>query len=258
MEGNNDIEAFKERSARNAGLGESNDYEAKMLEAFVGKPEDPEKGFWYANAFSKYNVNGVDSMKWNWSWWAFFGGVLFLLYRKAYAAAGGLFLMGIASSLVPGAGLIINILAGGFSTYFVYKTYQSKKLAIEAAHQSESKRIEMMRAVGGYNTWAAWILPIIVVLGILAAVAIPKLANTTSAAKATMEVSNLSTCLSESNAPGFNNGRANLNIQSCQNLVCFNVSDDGYGNVVANDSGSYEPYCGESVEIAKNVGLLLP
>ncbi len=178
-----DIEAFKAQSkaraeANSDGSGElSSDYEARMLEAFVGKPDNPEKGFWYANAFSKYNVNGVDTMKWNWSWWAFFGGVLFLLYRKAYAAAGGLFLMGLAASFFPGAGLIINILAGGFSTYFVYKTYQTKKQQIEAAVQDENQRIGMMQQLGGYNAWAAWILPVIVLLGIIAAVAIPKAAS---------------------------------------------------------------------------------
>jgi len=175
IEDQNEVEAFKERSRtreeQSVGSGENSEYEAKMLEAFVGKPDKPEKGLWYANAFAKYDVNGVDAMKWNWSWWAFFGGIWFLIYRKAYAAAGGLFLIAIASSFVPFGGLVISILAGGYSPYFVYKTYKTKKLQIEAAEGDENRRVEMMEKLGGYNTWAAWLFPVIVVIAIIAGVA---------------------------------------------------------------------------------------
>ncbi len=154
------------------------EYEARMLEAFVGKPDTPEKGLWYANSFSKYDMNGVDVMKWNWSWWAFFGGIWFLLYRKAYAAAGGLLLISILASFIPFSGIIISILAGGFSTYAIYKVYKTKKHEIEASTMDEEQRIEMMRVVGGYNAWVAWVFPIIVLLGILAALVLPKLEDT--------------------------------------------------------------------------------
>ncbi len=180
-ENNSDIEAFKEHSRERNEMSsgvQTNEYEAKMLEAFVGKPDSPEKGLWYANAFSKYDINGVDVMRWNWSWWAFFGGIWFLIYRKAYAAAGGLFLISIVASFIPFSGIVISILAGGFSTYFVYRVYKTKKLEIEAANLDESQRIEMMKVVGGYNAWAAWVFPILIVLGILAAIAVPQLAET--------------------------------------------------------------------------------
>jgi hypothetical protein len=149
-----------------------------MLEAFVGKPESPEKGLWYANAFAKYEINGVDVIKWNWSWWAFFGGIWFLLYRKAYAAAGGLLLISIVASIIPYSGIIISILAGGFSTYFVYKVYKTKKREIEARYMDDEQRIEMMKVVGGYNAWVAWVFPIIIVLAVLAAIAVPQLEET--------------------------------------------------------------------------------
>ncbi len=179
-ENNNETEAFEEQSHERNEVDfgmQSNEYEAKMLEAFVGKPDSPEKGLWYANAFSKYDVNGVDVMRWNWSWWAFFGGIWFLLYRKAYAAAGGLLLISIIASFIPFSGIIISVLAGGFSTYFVYRVYKMKKLEIEAANLDENQRIEMMKVVGGYNVWAAWVFPVLIVLGILAAIAVPKLAE---------------------------------------------------------------------------------
>lgn len=171
MEDKNELEAFKERSSERAQPKDiSSDYEAKMLEAFVGKPDAPEKGLWYANAFAKYNMNGVDQMAWNWSWWAFFGGIWFLLYRKAYAAAGGLFLISLASAFIPFAGLIVWILSGGYSTYFVYKVYKTKKFEIEAAQQNESDRIATMSLLGGYNQWAlvvAIILNVLVFIGLI-------------------------------------------------------------------------------------------
>ena len=131
-----------------------NDYDNNMVEAFVNKPEVTQ---WYKNAFSRYSVNGVEKMSWVWSWWAFFGGIFYLLYRKAYMAALGLFVLTIVSFAIPFGGLIVWILTGGLAPYFVYKTYQSKKAEIEAAIDDEPKRIETMRVVGGYNDWAIWL-----------------------------------------------------------------------------------------------------
>lgn len=181
---NNELEAFKARSEARAeaqapanegsGATSSDDYAKRMINAFVAKPDAPDKEFWYQNAFAKYNINGVDAMKWNWSWWAFFGGIWFLIYRKAYAAAGGLFLISIAAAFIPFAGLIIWILSGGYSTYFVYKTFKTKKLEIEAAQSDENQRIETMRMVGGYNQWVvilAVVINVSVAIGMFMAVA---------------------------------------------------------------------------------------
>ena len=126
------------------------DYENKMIEAFINKPE---KTLWYQNAFSKFNINGIDSMKWVWSWWAFGGGWAFLLYRKQYIPAIILFALVLLTTAIPFAGFLLMILAGGFSTYFIYKGYKKKKEEIEAKIADEETRIETMRAVGGYNTW---------------------------------------------------------------------------------------------------------
>ena len=54
-------------------MDDSKQYSNKMIESFIAKPE---KTLWYQNAFSKFNVNGVDAMKWHWSWWAFGGRAL--------------------------------------------------------------------------------------------------------------------------------------------------------------------------------------
>jgi len=140
------------------------EYENAMIEAFIDKPE---KTLWYQNAFSKFNVNGIDSMKWVWSWWAFFGGWAFLLYRKQYMPALVLFIVSVIGGFIPFGGLVIAILAGGFSTYFVYKGYKHKKAEIEAQITDIDKRIETMRAVGGYNQWVVWVYAVFVTLFLL-------------------------------------------------------------------------------------------
>ncbi len=137
------------------------EHDYQMIEAYIDKPEVTE---WYVNAFSKFNVNGVDVMRWHWSWWAFFGSVFYLLYRKAYLAAAILFILTIVSGVIPFGSLILWILTGGYAPYFVYKTYKEKRVEVEAVIQDEAKRIETMRIVGGYNDWAIWVAVIVHIL----------------------------------------------------------------------------------------------
>ena len=130
------------------------EYEQKMLEAFVGKED---KFLWYQNAFSKFNINGVDAIKWHWSWWGLFGGFIFLLYRKAYLASLALFMASITIGMFFPFSLIIAVLAGGYSTYFIYKAYKSQKQTIEAVIEDKEKRIETMKELGGYHQWVVWV-----------------------------------------------------------------------------------------------------
>ncbi len=125
-----------------------------MIEAYIDKPEVTE---WYVNAFKKFNINGVDVMKWHWSWWAFFGSVFYLLYRKSYVAAGTLFLLILVMSFIPLGWIILWILAGGYAPYFVYRTYQEKKVDTELKIADNETRLETMRLLGGTNEWAIWI-----------------------------------------------------------------------------------------------------
>jgi hypothetical protein len=130
----------------------------KLIEAYI---DTPEKNNWYQNAFQKYNVNGIDKLAWHWSWWAFFGGVFFLLYRKAYLAALGLFIITIIVGSIPLLSLIVWIVQGGLSVYFIYLKYQQKRKEIEASCQTEEECIQAMKNVGGVNTWVIWVAAIL-------------------------------------------------------------------------------------------------
>jgi len=137
---------------------EYKDYYNRMIEAFIDKPE---KTLWYQNAFSKFNINGVDSMKWHWSWWAFGGGAGFLLYRKEYLAAFILFIGSFILGMIPFAGLLIMILSGGLSTFFIYKGFKRKLAEVEQNVKDIETRISTMREIGGYHTWVIWVYGIL-------------------------------------------------------------------------------------------------
>jgi len=144
-----------------------NEYDKKMIEAFIQKPE---KTKWYIDAFGRFNVNGIDRVAWVWSWWAFGGGIFYLLYRKAYLGALIFFLANLVSSVIPLGGILIWILQGGFSVYFVYLKYKNLKAQIESQIEDENERIRTMQELGGYNTWAIWvgvILSILALIGII-------------------------------------------------------------------------------------------
>jgi len=140
------------------------DYNKQMIEAFIAKPE---KTLWYQNAFSKFNVNGVDNIRWHWSWWAFFGGAAFLLYRKQYIPALVLFIASLLLNAIPIVSLIFSILAGGYSTYFIYKGYKNKLSEIESNISNKEMRISTMQQIGGYHSWVAWVYIVLVGFGLL-------------------------------------------------------------------------------------------
>ena len=155
----------------------SKEYNDSMIEAFIDKPEET---LWYQMAFSRFNITGVDRLTWHWSWWAFGGGFLFLLYRKAYIPALILFFLSMTVGMIPFVGLLLMILSGGYSTYFVYKLYKTKLLETENAIEDEQTRIDTMRELGGYNQWVVWVYAAfmgIIFLAIFSAILIPLLAT---------------------------------------------------------------------------------
>ena len=139
----------------------NSDYSNRMIEAFIDKPEVT---LWYQLSFKKFSVNGIDTMKWNWSWWACFTGFLFLLYRKQYLPALILFCFSTVIGFLPFGFLISMILSGGYSTYFIYKGYRTKLIEIESLISDEDERVKTMREVGGVHQWVVWIYGIFITI----------------------------------------------------------------------------------------------
>lgn len=143
------------------------DNEKKLLHAFVGKPE---KFKFYEKASETLKVGNGYSIGWCWSWWAFFAGWVFLLYRKAYLAALGSFVISILLSLVPFFGfLLYMVLSGGISTYFVLDRFA--KLKKESQNSELSDQIRVMNNFGGYHSWVAWVFGILYGIGIILIIA---------------------------------------------------------------------------------------
>ncbi|MBN2864928.1 MAG: DUF2628 domain-containing protein [Thiotrichales bacterium] len=135
-------------------------YEENLMAAFVQKPE---KVPYYQKAYDALNLTGSGNpqLKWFWSWWGFAGGFAFLLYRKAYLAALVAFILGILMNVVPFGSLILMIVLGGISPYFVIKRYAMLKADIEQNHTEIEDRIQAMQAVGGTHPWVVWIAVIV-------------------------------------------------------------------------------------------------
>ena len=139
----------------------SDEYSNKMIEAFIDKPSET---LWYQMSFSKFSTNGIDTMQWNWSWWAFGGGFLYLLYRKQYLASLVLFIASMFLGMIPFVSFGLMILSGGYASFFVYKGYKDKLTQIEANIDDEASRVETMRVVGGYHQWVIWVYAIFMAL----------------------------------------------------------------------------------------------
>ena len=99
---------------------------------------------------------------------------------------------------------------------------------------------------------------VIVILGILAAVAIPKLAATRDDAKASTEVSNLATCVGDMGSKYTAEGNiSDINSSSaCKQLKCFTIdtTDASDGNITIGTTGS-EAYCTSAHTMASDRDL---
>ncbi|MBU1928054.1 prepilin-type N-terminal cleavage/methylation domain-containing protein [bacterium] len=92
---------------------------------------------------------------------------------------------------------------------------------------------------------------VIVILGILAAVAIPKLAATRDDAKTSTDVANLATCITD--LGGMYTGEGNITdsnaSSACKQLKCFTITVGTDGNVSIGTTGS-DAYCTQAHTMA--------
>lgn len=131
--------------------------EDKMFYNYIGTPD---KTQWYDNVFKKYEDN-LGGFAWDWSWWAFFGGPFFLLYRKCYLEAFIYFLIGM---FLGGFGLVISVISGFLSPYLIYKRYKRTIEKINRLSCIEEDQLRMAKEEGGVNKWAIWILIICLII----------------------------------------------------------------------------------------------
>jgi len=90
---------------------------------------------------------------------------------------------------------------------------------------------------------------IIVIIGILAAVAISRLAATRDDAKLSADVSNMNICLRSTAANYTATGVMDINISSCNEVICYTIDVNGsIMNIDLNTSGAL--YCND----IENVG----
>ncbi|NME35093.1 MULTISPECIES: DUF2628 domain-containing protein [Fusobacterium] len=123
-----------------------------ILEAYIGTPD---KFQWYEKAFDKYDVNGIEKIAWNWSWYAFFSTPIYLLYRKCYIEGIILWSLQLFTNLfVGGVGFILSIILAGIAPMFVFKRYKRIVKQIQEAEDNPNLRIEMARDLGGVNKTA--------------------------------------------------------------------------------------------------------
>ncbi|MDR2034026.1 MAG: DUF2628 domain-containing protein [Helicobacteraceae bacterium] len=159
------------------------EYEKRMLEAFLRKKE---KVAFYSDLYERATRSGEPRMCWKWSWWAFFGGLWYPLYRKTYLAALAIFAINnafwmflqlafvyyahanISNFEQPTAFTIIllgfsgaQIFIGGYTPYFVIKRYIDLKTLIEKKYESQSDRVATMAQHGGYHQWVVWIIAVV-------------------------------------------------------------------------------------------------
>lgn len=136
--------------------------EQRLLEAYIQKPE---KMSFYQKGMDKMQQAGVFGFRWHWSWWAFFFGWAFLLYRKAYLPALGAFFFAFILSFIPLFGILIAmIILGGSSSYFILKRFHDLKSTLRG---SEEEKIKALYSFGGFHTWVIWATVIIYSLIIL-------------------------------------------------------------------------------------------
>lgn len=128
--------------------------EIEMIKAYIDKPKSED---FYIDAFEAYSEGGIDQFKWKWSWWAFAGGVFFLLYRKLYIEALIFFFVSAISSMVPVVSLVVWIVSGALFPYLVYLRYKKGKELALAKTSDRLEQLKILRTYGGYNQWAVYL-----------------------------------------------------------------------------------------------------
>lgn len=102
-------------------------------------------------------INGKPAFNITWSWWGFFGGWAFFLYRKMYLLAGVFFILSVLSTVIPFGGFILALITGASAFYF-YTTKFYKDLEISGYKSRNIDEVKNdLRKLGGYNSWVVFL-----------------------------------------------------------------------------------------------------
>ncbi len=100
---------------------------------------------------------------------------------------------------------------------------------------------------------------VIVILGILAAVAIPRLSATRDDAKASTELTNISTCISEIGSSYTATGSENNTSAACESVVCATIAPgtltDGNVTITFNSGTGTNEYCNNVKKLGETKDL---
>jgi len=137
---------------------------------------------YYLKRFEEFDKQ-VIGIKASWNWPAFFFGGTWALYRKMY----GWFMAFLGIMIISGffekegfSGWGFFLLFGPWIVFAISANqlyHYSVKTKITAAQLSindKSKLLEFLRQKGGVHTWVIWVCCLLLVTGILAAIAIPQ------------------------------------------------------------------------------------
>ena len=156
---------------------------------FIGKNADT-----YFIKFNNFIVKGGDKFSFTWHWPAFFGGCLWMLYRKLYWWALGVFLAGVfligVSSLTP-VGLVLSIVLwfvwGVTGNYLYYKQVKKKIHQVSQCYPThDQQRDRALARAGGVNIAAVVIGVLLIVIPPIigfATIAIPNFSTATQRSK---------------------------------------------------------------------------
>lgn len=125
--------------------------ERELIRAYINSPASL---FYYESAFTRFRLRGFDSFAWHWSWWAFWGGPLFLLYRKLYIEAILLFIVGLFLHSLPFGTILYMVLRGGVLTYLIYRRFQNKLAHAKALSDSFEDQKRFLQKEGGTSLGA--------------------------------------------------------------------------------------------------------
>jgi hypothetical protein len=138
------------------------------LATFVGKNADK-----YLPQFAKFYAGGGDKFQTTWHWPAFIVPFWWMFYRKLYGWGVLAFLLGI----IPLVGLLFHLMWALVANRLYYNHTKKNILEIKNLHPTAGEQKAALHAKGGVGYAAliiAGILGLIVILGIIAAVAIPQ------------------------------------------------------------------------------------